>query len=179
MSLFLPFRALGCITDDVPFAVQRRGAETFVTVAVGAAWQTFNCAKLLLVAASAQLPGPIAALAVSNDLTFAAVGTDIHVFRRVHRVGVWRGHAAPLTQLLPLGPALVTLARDGRILTWTLSRVEAAAAVSSAAGGAGDAAGGAAPLKPAPPRSLALPAAFTPTVMVHPDTYLNKVSGPF
>ena len=37
--LFRPFRALGYITDDVPFAVQRRGKETFATVSVGKAWQ--------------------------------------------------------------------------------------------------------------------------------------------
>lgn len=37
--LFQPFRALGYISDDVPFAVQRRGKETFVTVSVGEAWQ--------------------------------------------------------------------------------------------------------------------------------------------
>jgi len=37
--LFKPFRALGYITDDVPFVVQRRGKETSVTVSVGRAWQ--------------------------------------------------------------------------------------------------------------------------------------------
>lgn len=37
--LFKPFRALGYITDNVPFAVNRRGKETFVTVSVGKAWQ--------------------------------------------------------------------------------------------------------------------------------------------
>ncbi len=37
--LFRPFRALGYITDNVPFAVQRRGKETFVAVSVGKAWQ--------------------------------------------------------------------------------------------------------------------------------------------
>ncbi len=37
--LFQPFRALGYISDDVPFAVQRRGKETFVFVSVGKAWQ--------------------------------------------------------------------------------------------------------------------------------------------
>ena len=37
--LFQPFRALGYISDDVPFVVQRRGKETFVTVGVGKAWQ--------------------------------------------------------------------------------------------------------------------------------------------
>ena len=40
--LFLPFRALGYITDEVPFAVLRRGKETTVTVSVGKAWQVCN-----------------------------------------------------------------------------------------------------------------------------------------
>jgi hypothetical protein len=39
MALFLPYRALGYITDATPFAVQRRGKETFVTASVGKAWQ--------------------------------------------------------------------------------------------------------------------------------------------
>ena len=37
--LFLPFRALGYITDSVPFSVQRLGRESFVTVSVGKSWQ--------------------------------------------------------------------------------------------------------------------------------------------
>lgn len=41
--LFQPFRALGYITEDVPFAVQRRGKETYVTVSVGRTWQV-RCA---------------------------------------------------------------------------------------------------------------------------------------
>lgn len=39
VPLFKPFRALGYITDDVPFAVTRRGKETYVVVSVGKAWQ--------------------------------------------------------------------------------------------------------------------------------------------
>ena len=38
-ALFHPFRPLGLITDGTPFAVQRRGRETFVTLSVGKAWQ--------------------------------------------------------------------------------------------------------------------------------------------
>ena len=45
--LFQPFRALGYISDDIPFAVQRRGKETFVTVSVGKAWQVSFCLNLL------------------------------------------------------------------------------------------------------------------------------------
>jgi U3 small nucleolar RNA-associated protein 21 len=39
MALFAPYRALGYITDDVPFTIQRRGKETYVTVSIGKAWQ--------------------------------------------------------------------------------------------------------------------------------------------
>lgn len=39
MALFAPFRALGLITEDVPFATQRKGKEVFVTLSVGNAWQ--------------------------------------------------------------------------------------------------------------------------------------------
>ena len=48
MALFHPFRALGYITGDVPWAIQRRGRSTFLTVSAGKSWQTYNCAKLTL-----------------------------------------------------------------------------------------------------------------------------------
>lgn len=57
MSLFSPFRALGYITDDVPFSVQRRGKETYVTVSVGKSWQTYSTAKLTLVLVGPQVRG--------------------------------------------------------------------------------------------------------------------------
>lgn len=40
--LFKPFRALGYITEDVPFAVQRRGKETYAVVSVGRTWQVIG-----------------------------------------------------------------------------------------------------------------------------------------
>jgi len=49
MALFHPFRALGVVSTDVPFAVQRRGRATFLTVSAGKAWQLYNCAKLTLI----------------------------------------------------------------------------------------------------------------------------------
>ena len=43
--LFQPFRALGYITDSVPYSVQRLGRESFVTVSVGKSWQV-RCSSL-------------------------------------------------------------------------------------------------------------------------------------
>ena len=42
MGIFEPYRALGYITAGVPFSVQRRGTETFVTVSVGKTWQIYD-----------------------------------------------------------------------------------------------------------------------------------------
>ncbi|GFH06095.1 NFX1-type zinc finger-containing protein 1, partial [Haematococcus lacustris] len=107
--LFKPFRALGYITEDAPFAVQRQGKETFVTVSVGKAWQVYDCGKLTLVLVGPQLPGTIRALAAKGDITLAAVGNSIIVCKRVHRLCVLRGHAAPILQLLVLGNLVLSL----------------------------------------------------------------------
>jgi U3 small nucleolar RNA-associated protein 21 len=83
--LFRPFRALGYITDDVPFAVQRRGKEAYVTVSVGRTWQVYSAAKLTLVMVGPPLARPVRALAVKGDLTFAATGSAIEECRRMHK----------------------------------------------------------------------------------------------
>jgi U3 small nucleolar RNA-associated protein 21 len=54
--LFLPFRALGYITDRLPFAVQRLGRETYVTVSVGKAWQVCILCTLQLQRACFSMP---------------------------------------------------------------------------------------------------------------------------
>lgn len=54
--LFQPFRALGYITEDVPFAVQRRGKATYVTVSVGRTWQVGSSLQQLLQHSSRQQP---------------------------------------------------------------------------------------------------------------------------
>ena len=41
-QLFAPFRALGLITGDVPFLLERRGTENFVTLACEKSFQVLN-----------------------------------------------------------------------------------------------------------------------------------------
>lgn len=150
--LFKPFRALGYITDNVPFAVNRRGKEAYVVVSVGKAWQVYNCAKLTLTLVGPQLEGSIRALACKNDLTFAAVGRDIVECKRVHRSGVYRGaHSGPILQLLVLADLLLSLGADGKLVVWVLGQYAEPQAV------------------------LQMPQGFIPTAMCHPDTYINKV----
>ncbi|PNH10160.1 WD repeat domain-containing protein [Tetrabaena socialis] len=163
--LFKPFRALGYITDNVPFAVNRRGKETFVTVSVGKAWQIYNYTKLTLSLVGPQLHGDVRALACKDDLTFAAVGGDVVESKRLHRTGLYHGgHSGPVRQLLVLGDLLLSLGQSGgpaagqgtsgsggRLVVWSIGQYDR------------------------PQLTVEFESGFLPTVLCHPDTYLNKV----
>jgi U3 small nucleolar RNA-associated protein 21 len=98
MALFAPFRALGYITDPVPFATQKRGgggaaagggrdgrgSGGTVTVAVGRTWQTYDSSRLVLRLVGPAHPRDVTAVAVKGDLTWAAAGGDVYEARRVH-----------------------------------------------------------------------------------------------
>ncbi|KAG2249340.1 hypothetical protein Bca52824_088968 [Brassica carinata] len=154
MGIFEPFRAIGYITSTVPFSVQRLGTETFVTVSVGKAFQIYNCAKLNLVIISPQLPKKIRALASYRDFTFAAFGNEIAVFKRAHQVATWSKHVAKVDLLLLFGEHVLSLDVEGNMFIWAFKGIEEHLA---------------------PVGHVELCEKFTPTCIVHPDTYLNKV----
>uniref|UniRef100_A0A1J3JJC1 U3 small nucleolar RNA-associated protein 21-like protein n=1 Tax=Noccaea caerulescens TaxID=107243 RepID=A0A1J3JJC1_NOCCA len=154
MGIFEPFRAIGYITSTVPFSVQRLGTETFVTVSVGKAFQIYNCAKLNLVIISPQLPKKIRALASFRDYTFAAFGNEIAVFRRAHQVATWSKHVAKVDLLLLFGEHVLSLDVEGNMFMWAFKGIEQHAS---------------------PIGHVELSGKFTPSCIVHPDTYLNKV----
>lgn len=98
-----------------------------------------------------QLKDTIVALACSGDVTFAAVGGDIVECRRVHTQGVYHGHTANIIQMMVLGDVLVSLGKDGTVKMWRIGEYEE------------------------PLGEIVLPDDFSPTCMVHPATYLNKI----
>lgn len=154
MGIFEPFRAIGYITTRVPFSVQRLGTETFVTVSVGKAWQIYNCAKLSLVLVGPQLPKKIRALASYRDYTFAAYGSEIAVFKRVHQVGTWSRHTAKVNNILLFGDHILSVDVEGNIFIWAFKEIEQ---------------------NPSPVGHILLDEKFSPSCIMHPDTYLNKV----
>ncbi|KAL2230430.1 UNVERIFIED_CONTAM: WD repeat-containing protein 36 [Sesamum indicum] len=143
MGIFEPFRALGYITTQVPFSVQRLGTETFVT-----------CAKLSLVLVGPQLPKKIRALASYRDYTFAAYGHNIAVFKRAHLVSTWESHNAKVNQLLLLGERIISTDVKGNIFIWAFKGVTE---------------------NLSPVGHISLGNKFTPTCIMHPDTYLEQV----
>ncbi|XP_015881797.3 uncharacterized protein LOC107417678 [Ziziphus jujuba] len=154
MGIFEPFRAIGYITSGVPFSVQRLGTETFVTVSVGKAFQIYNCAKLNLVLVGPQLPKKIRALASYRELTFAAYGNDIAVFKRAHQVATWSRHRAKVNSLLLFGDHILSVDVEGNLFIWAFKGVEQ---------------------NLAPNGHIMLDNYFTPSCIMHPDTYLNKI----
>ncbi|XP_077238613.1 transducin family protein / WD-40 repeat family protein [Tasmannia lanceolata] len=154
MGIFEPFRAIGYITSGVPFSVQRLGSETFVTVSVGKAWQIYDCAKLTLVLVGPQLPKKIRALASHRDYTFAAFGNDIAVFRRAHQVATWSKHNEKVNFLLLFGEHILSVDVKGNLFIWAFKGIEQ---------------------NLAPIGHIELEEKFSPSFIMHPDTYLNKV----
>eukprot|EP00850_Spirogloea_muscicola_P011774 SM000074S21684 [mRNA] locus=s74:433316:440174:+ [translate_table: standard] len=188
MPVFSAFRAAGYVADGVPAAVQRRGREAFVTASVGKAWQIFNCSQLLyyrrfvkkmaelasaagltaghpsaarvqasklnLVFVGPQLPKTIRALASWRDFTFAAHGRNVAVFNRAHLVATWSAHTGRIVALLVFGDYLLSVGEDRRLVVWHAAK-------------AGE--------QSAPVKELHLGDGFSPTCIMHPDTYLNKV----
>ncbi|VFQ89188.1 unnamed protein product [Cuscuta campestris] len=154
MGIFEPFRAIGYITTNVPFSLQRLGTETFVTVSIGKAFQIYNCAKLNLVLVGPQLPKKIRALASYRDYTFAAYGNDIAVVKRAHQVATWSRHTAKVNHLLLFGDHILSVDVEGNIFTWNFKGISE---------------------NLAPVGHISLGDNFTPSCIMHPDTYLNKV----
>lgn len=155
MGIFEPFRAIGYITaSGVPFSVQRLSTETFVTVSVGKAFQVYNCAKLNLVLAGPQLPKKIRAIASYKDYTFAAYGSDIAVFKRTDQVATWSRHEEKVNMLYLFGEYVLSADAKGNVSMWAFRGAEP---------------------NTEPVGSISLGDKFTPTCIMHPDTYLNKV----
>ncbi|BBN05516.1 U3 small nucleolar RNA-associated protein 21 [Marchantia polymorpha subsp. ruderalis] len=156
MGIFEPFRALGYVTDGTPFSVQRRGLENYVTVSVGKSWQIYNCAKISLLFVGPQLERKIRALASWRDYTYVATGQSIVVFNRTRQVSIWNGHTGKVILLLAFGKHILSIGTEGRLLIWPVIEEDPTAPV-------------------VPVGSIQFRQSFTPTCIVHPDTYLNKV----
>ncbi|KAL3647151.1 hypothetical protein CASFOL_008119 [Castilleja foliolosa] len=154
MGIFEPFRAIGYITSHVPFSIQRLGTETFVTVSVGKAFQIYNCAKLNLVLVGPQLPKKIRALASYRDYTFAAYGHTVAVFKRAHQVATLGSHKEKVNHLLVFGDHILSVDAKGNIFIWAFKGITE---------------------NLSPVGHILLESNFTPSCIMHPDTYLNKV----
>nr|CDI54987.1 related to S. pombe beta-transducin [Melanopsichium pennsylvanicum 4] len=89
--LFAPFRALGLISNDVPFALQTRFGGKDATIpdvnvitCLGDSWAMWDAERMTLLFVSTSLPAPISSLVISltPDAVLAAAGTKVYRFKR-------------------------------------------------------------------------------------------------
>ncbi|TMW68031.1 hypothetical protein Poli38472_007703 [Pythium oligandrum] len=140
------------IVDDLPIVWYSMGKESFAVASLGKSFVVYKCDKLTPVLVSPQLPKKIVALNVlpKKQLTFTACGREILVWKRVEHVHTLSGHKGTIKQLLTVGTILFSLDDARTIRIWDLETMEQL-------------------------NELSFPVTFTPSVMLHPSTYLNKI----
>ncbi|KZT33578.1 WD40 repeat-like protein [Sistotremastrum suecicum HHB10207 ss-3] len=158
-QLFAPFRALGFVTNNVPFVLQVRsykgassGPRIHILTCLGREWALWEGGKMTLLFVGSQTEEQISSLALDGDFVWSAVGAYVLKFERgkqVHRLENPLG--TPLTSLLVFGDQLLALTTDGRrLLAWSTKTYELIS-------------------------TLEFSNDITATTVIHPATYINKV----
>ncbi|KAJ7087871.1 Utp21-domain-containing protein [Mycena epipterygia] len=157
--LFVPFRALGLITDSVPFVLQTRsykgatdGPRIHLLTCLGKSWALWEGGKMGLLFVGPDTPEQISSLAMDGDAVWAAAGP--HVIKYLRGKEVLRGTnplGTALSFITIFGTQLLALAEDGRrMFLWETSTGELESTIEFDMG-------------------------FTATLILHPATYLNKI----
>ncbi|QRW15106.1 U3 small nucleolar RNA-associated protein 21 [Ceratobasidium sp. AG-Ba] len=158
-TLFAPFRALGIITNHVPFAMQARsykgneeGPNLVIATCIGKAWAMWEGGKMGLLLVSPDAPAAIAAVALDESFVWALAGPHAIKYTRGKEVGrVANPFSTILSSLLLFGSHLICLTSDGaHAIVWDKTTFELQGKITFSNG-------------------------FTAAHMLHPATYLNKV----
>ncbi|KAL1914934.1 uncharacterized protein VTP21DRAFT_7850 [Calcarisporiella thermophila] len=149
--LYQPFRAVGYVCNEIPFLVQSRGQDYFLTTCVGKSFHIYNCSKMNLLFVGPQTENPITAMACQGDLTFAASGSDIIIYKRTKEISrIKTDVTGSIVSLLMFGQHVIAVTDDNSLKMYDHATKELYT-------------------------ELELENEFTVTSIVHPSTYLNKV----
>ncbi|KAI9509337.1 Utp21-domain-containing protein [Russula earlei] len=157
--LFAPFRALGLITNHVPFALQLRavkglaeGPRLHILTCLGKSWALWEGERMTLLFVGSEAQDSITGLAFDSDFIWASSGLHVLKYARGKEVGrLTNPLGTPITSPLVFGSYLLTLTEDGRnLLIWDTSEEALHSQIQFEPG-------------------------FTAVHLLHPATYLNKV----
>ncbi|KAG5635440.1 hypothetical protein H0H81_011247 [Sphagnurus paluster] len=157
--LFAPFRALGLITNYVPFVLQTRthkgateGPRIHLLTCLGCAWALWEGGKMGLLFVGPDAPEQISSLAMDGDAVWAAAGP--HAIKYIRGKEVLRATnplGTTLSFITIFGSQLLALTEDGsRMLLWNNKEGVLNSTIEFEVG-------------------------FTAISILHPATYLNKV----
>ncbi|KAI7823322.1 Utp21 specific WD40 associated putative domain-containing protein [Gamsiella multidivaricata] len=151
--LFVPFRAIGYVTNEIPFNIQAKGQAYFLTTCVGTTFHIYDVAKMNLLFVGAHTSTPITALAVLGDLVFVACGSDVVSYKRAKEVGRFSCGTDPRLSIVSLeifGQHIISICSDNTVKLNDHSTGELYTTID-------------------------FDSSFTVTTLIHPSTYLNKV----
>lgn len=87
--LFAPFRALGYVTNHIPFSMfvhTPKGALARPTInivtSVGRSWMMWDAARMTLVFVGKEAEEEIRSLAITGTEVYAAAGSKVHCYER-------------------------------------------------------------------------------------------------
>ncbi|TEB25911.1 Utp21-domain-containing protein [Coprinellus micaceus] len=150
--LFVPFRALGLITNHVPFVLQTRsfkgateGPRIHILTCLGKSWALWEGGKMTLLFVGPDAPDVIAWMAMDGDAVWVSAGVWLLKYIRGKEV------SSNIAYITIFGSFILTLTEQGdRMLTWETATGTLQSTVEFERG-------------------------FTATSILHPATYLNKV----
>ncbi|KAF9316671.1 hypothetical protein BG003_001695 [Podila horticola] len=151
--IFVPFRAIGYVTNEIPFNIQARGQAYFLTTCVGTTFHIYDVAKMNLLFVGAHTSTPITALAALGDLVFVACGSDVVSYKRAKEVGRFSCGTDPRLSIASLeifGQHIISICSDNSVKLNDHTTGELYTAID-------------------------FDSSFTVTTLIHPSTYLNKI----
>ncbi|THG98692.1 hypothetical protein EW026_g3542 [Hermanssonia centrifuga] len=157
--LFAPFRALGLITNHVPFVLQTRsykgsteGPSLHLITCLGKSWAMWEGGKLTLQFVGPDAHEPISHMAMDGKAVWAAAGSDVIKYLRGKEIArLSNPLGTSIAFILVFGNHLLALTEKGdRMLMWDTTEGSLQGTMQFEPG-------------------------FTATVIMHPATYLNKM----
>ncbi|KAH7929755.1 Utp21-domain-containing protein [Leucogyrophana mollusca] len=159
--LFVPFRALGLITNHIPFHLQTRshkgatdGPRIHLLTCLGRSWAMWEGGKMGLLFVGPEASDPISCLIMDGDAVWAASGPHVIKYLRGKEVArVTNPIGTALASITVFGSQLLALTEDGgRMLIWDVASPDLS--FSS---------------------NIQFDVGFTAVLMLHPATYVNKI----
>lgn len=116
-KIFSPFRVIGNVTNETPFALGTLGSTFYAVTSVGKSFQIYDVATLhLLFISQQQTASKINCLAAHYHYVFAGYANKVGIYRRgrlEHTLTC--ATTASITHLLTFGDFLVATANDGEV----------------------------------------------------------------
>ncbi|KAK6458705.1 U3 snoRNP protein [Scheffersomyces xylosifermentans] len=119
-KIFSPFRVLGNVSNETPFAIGTLGSTFYIVTSVGRSFQIYDAATLhLLFVSQSQTPSKITCLAAHSHFVFAGYSNKIGIYKRGRLEHLLEAPTSEtITHILPFGEYLVATASDGDVFVF-------------------------------------------------------------